>query len=183
MKHTATSYNFMSENAPVEHQVRPQVENARNMNADFNRVDGKYSFHQGVLSGSPLKPPRKGQDQFKSSSVFSREPENKGRQEQKHIPDKKTRDLQGSDPISFDGRPKNKESFSPQKQARAQGYMNSGGMADTLKYKDADVFSGLVDTKGASAVLFQQNAQVKKESWKPKAKAKWVEDPKQPLTL
>eukprot|EP00997_Jenningsia_sp_PLL12_P006690 NODE_3258_length_795_cov_98.671582_g2720_i0.p2 GENE.NODE_3258_length_795_cov_98.671582_g2720_i0~~NODE_3258_length_795_cov_98.671582_g2720_i0.p2 ORF type:complete len:62 (+),score=24.18 NODE_3258_length_795_cov_98.671582_g2720_i0:600-785(+) len=61
--------------------------------------------------------------------------------------------------------------------------MNSNGMTDTLKYKDADVFSGLVDTKGASAALFQQNAVKQKEAWKPKAKAKWVEDKKQPLTL
>ena len=51
-------------------------------------------------------------------------------------------------------------------------------MSETLKYKDADVFSGLVDTKGAQAALFQQNSQVKKETWNAKPKAKWVEDKK-----
>ena len=117
MNHTATSYNFMSENAPVDHHVKPQIENARNMNADFNRVDGKYSFHQGVLSGSPRKPAKRGQDQFKSSTVFSVKPvEASGKAEQKLIPDRKTKDLVGSDVITFDGKPKNnKRLYSPVK--------------------------------------------------------------------
>jgi hypothetical protein len=67
------------------------------MNADFNRVEGKF----GVLSGSPKKVPKGGQDQFKSSTAFSMKPvETGGRQEQKLIPDRKTKDLVGSDPIT-----------------------------------------------------------------------------------
>ena len=100
------------------------------------------------------------------------------------IPDRKTKDLVGSDVITFDGKPKNnKRLYSPVKQARAAGYMNSGGMQQTLNYKDGNVDACLVDTKGTSNSVFPKTAIVKKEQWKPKAKAKWVEDKKQPLTL
>ena len=60
--------------------------------------------------------------------------------------------------------------------------MNSGGMTETLNYKDGNVDACLVDTKGTSNQVFPK-AMPKKEQWKPKAKAKWVEDKRQPLTL
>ena len=60
MNHNSTSYNFMSENAPVEQRQKPNIENARNMNADFNRVDGRYSYHPHVVTASPKKPAKRG---------------------------------------------------------------------------------------------------------------------------
>jgi hypothetical protein len=43
-------------------------------------------------------------------------------------------------------------------------------MADSMK-QGGDPYSGLVEAKGANTALFQQNANVKKETWNAKPKA------------
>ena len=63
---------------------------------------------------------------------------------------------------------------SPEKQGRIEGYMGSKGMKNTLSYMDNDITYSLVDTKPTNKTLFTQN-NYKKDSWKPKMKADWVE--------
>ena len=71
---------------------------------------------------------------------------------------------------------------SPDKRARVEGYMQSQGMKDTLKYQDNDVTYGVVSTKPQNRGYISPDS-LKKEVWKPKTTLQWHEPYRAPLTL
>ena len=76
----------------------------------------------------------------------------------------------------------NKRHGSPEKHGRVDGYMGSHGMKQSLSYQDNDITYSLVNTKPTNKTLFTKQA-YKRENWKPKANAQWVEEKGHRLTL